>query len=139
MLFSNPKSPLQMSVSSAFTSTLRATSSVFVPRAAGVRLLLILFFLLSRNSPSVPHAIFRIVVFLSLRTLIRLSHRQSKGSDMLLSHTPNGSIYGTTPGGTLWRFAVVKSFAHACNFQSALCVHASWVVQLFLLLHVPSV
>ena len=33
-----------MSVSSAFTSTLRATSSVFVPRAAGVRFLLFFIF-----------------------------------------------------------------------------------------------
>jgi hypothetical protein len=80
---------------------------------------------------------FRIGVFLSLRTLIRLSRRQSKGSDMLLSQTPNGSIYGTTPGGMLWRFAAVKSFAHACNFQSALCIHASWVVHCFCCSMVP--
>lgn len=46
---------------------------------------------------------------------------------MLLSQTPNGSIYGTTPGGMRLRFAVVKSSVH--DFISL--NPCSWIVLFF--------
>jgi hypothetical protein len=85
-----------MSVSSAFTSTLRATSSVFVPRAAGVRLPLNLIFYFPSSTH--PRLCFNECLKLA-PALLSFPIAQSKGSDMLLSQTPNGSIYGTTPGG----------------------------------------